>query len=129
MIHGDHNVNLMHIVNLRIVQITSSFNIGGVQYYNPSFVRLPGEWILIHCNAYPRSNATLSFKPYETSDALYELPIDDGKIELVSKNVFNITRLARNDSGEYTCFFDRHRPNTTLKKIGYQVIILEEGKI
>ena len=129
MIYGDHTVNLIHIVNLAIVQITFSFNIGGVQYYNPSIVRLPGEWILIHCNVYDGSNVTLSFKPYEKSNAIRELFINDGKIKLVSKNVFNITRLIHDDSGEYTCYFDRHRPKTTMEKIGYQVIILEQGKI
>ena len=108
---------------------TFYLNAGGVEYYNPSSVRLPGEWILIDCDVLNRPNATLSFKPDGIQDTIYDLPIDHEKIKLTSKNVFNITRLTHHDSGEYTCDFNGQQSNATIGKRGQKVIVLNKGNI
>ena len=80
--------------------------------------------MIINCNVHNDTNATLSFKP-NGSDTTYDLSVNDEKIKLASKNVFNITRLAYNDSGEYNCTIST---GNTTDITEHQLMVLKEGK-
>ncbi len=109
-----------------------TFNIDGVKYYDPSIWRLPGEWMIINCDVYDWDRTYLSVIPADGRDngSVIDLPVDHEKIKLASKNVYNITNLAYNDSGQYIC--DIIIVNTTSKVIGeitrHYLAVLREGK-
>ena len=84
--------------------------------------------MLIRCDV--PGNATLLLKPKEKNDTVIDLSVDNKKIELVSKNVFNITRLAYNDTGDYMCQSGMSRgPNRTFTTLTRYRLVLKEGKI
>ena len=95
--------NKMRNVTHNFKKVSCFYTDDGVKYYDPSTCRFPGEWMLINCDLHDWAVQTdLSYKP-TGSDNLVELPVDNKKIKLASKNVYNITRLTYNDSGEYIC--------------------------
>ena len=112
------------------MQIIPSITTDGVKYYDPSIYRLPGEWMLIKCNIFDWAPTTLSFKPNGTTN-ISDLPVDNEKIKLASKNVFNITRLEYEDSGEYICFIITWNATGDMVKgevTRHQLTVLKEGK-
>jgi hypothetical protein len=64
-------------------------------------VRFPGQWLLFNCSVNTSEEVTLSFKKNRTSEQ--KLQVTDKKIISVSKNIFNLTRLAYMDMGNYMC--------------------------
>ena len=64
---------------------------------------LPGEWKSIDCSTVDDpDNVTLLFKR-KGSNKISFPSVDNKKIKLVSKHVFNITNLQYNDTGMYMC--------------------------
>ena len=102
-------------------------NTSRVKYYNPSTVRLPGEWILINCKFPKWAKADLAFNPSGAMNDTY-LPADHAKIKLLSTNIFNITHLTYNDSGIYKCTCSDKGVPTWLLNSSYEVCVLKEGK-
>ena len=94
-------------------------------------MRLPGEWILIKCKVPDWATITnIGLNPLGKTGISYTFYVDGKKIKLVSKNVFNITRLAYNDSGQYTYGYYFQRGNLSMGIVGrYDVLVLKEGKI
>ena len=89
--------------------------------------------MLINCDVHPFLRATLSFKSgnltYLRPGSLTDLHVDNKKIKLASKNVFNITRLAYDDSGEYICSIivvNASRIQWDVTR--HYLIVLKEGK-
>jgi hypothetical protein len=56
---------------------------------------------LFNCSVNTSEEVTLSFKKNRTSEQ--KLQVTDKKIISVSKNIFNLTRLAYMDMGNYMC--------------------------
>ena len=86
--------------------------------------------MLIRCDV--SGNATLLRQPIGKNDTIIIDPsVDNDKIKLVSKNVFNITRLTYNDTGDYMCQSDMSKaPNTTFRTLTrHRLIVKKEGKI
>ena len=82
--------------------------------------------MLIYCDVHGWAKTDLSFKPTGGNNII-DLHVDDKKIKLASKNVYNITRLTYNDSGEYIC--DIQILNTSVVEITrHQLLVLKEGK-
>ena len=81
-----------------------SFFLGtGVSWKDKTFyrrLRLQGEWITFNCAIKTSENATLWFG--KTKNEM-KYKVDDKKMKLVSKNVFNISNLKTDDGGWYTC--------------------------
>ena len=65
-------------------------------------LRIQGEWIKINCAIRTSENVTLWFGKTK-GKITKKLEVDNKKIRLVSKNVFNITDLTTKDRGWYTC--------------------------
>jgi hypothetical protein len=65
-------------------------------------LRIQGEWIKINCEIGTSANVNLWFGK-DVGKTTKKLQVDDKKIRLVSRNVFNITNLRTSDSGWYTC--------------------------
>ena len=65
-------------------------------------LRIQGEWIKINCAITTSETVTLWFGKSK-GETTKKLEVDDKKIKLVSKNVFNITNLTTQDHGWYTC--------------------------
>ena len=86
--------------------------------------------MLIRCDVPARANSTLSLQPKGMNETIYNLSVDNEKIRLISKNIFNITNLAYNDSGDYMCESDMlEEPNTASRvMIRYRLIVIKEGK-
>jgi hypothetical protein len=63
--------------------------------------RFPGQWLLFNCSVNTSDHVTLWFRKNRKSDE--KLQVIDRKIILVSKNIFNITRLTDKDRGFYIC--------------------------
>ena len=102
-------------------------NTSRVKYYNPSTVRLPGEWILVGCHLTVwASKADLEFKPSGAINDTY-LPVNLAKIKRLAANIFNITHLTYNDSGRYRCT-TFHKGVTWELPGTYEVRVLKEGK-
>ena len=97
----------------------------GVKYYDPSVYRLRGESYTLNCDRLGMNVRKLTFYP-TGSTAMFRLHVDNKKIKMLSKNVYNITNLAYNDSGEYAC---RVFSKTTDDNGGYsvQLIVLQKG--
>ena len=76
------------------------FNSDGVKYYKPSIYRLPGEWILVQCDE--STEISLAFKRIGAK-FMKDLPVDHNKIKRVEWNVYNVTNLTYDDTGEYVC--------------------------
>lgn len=92
-------------------------------------MRLPGEWILIKCKVPDWATITnIGLNPLGKTGISYTFYVDDKKIKLVSKNVFNITQLAYNDSGQYTYGYYSQKGNMSMGIVGrYDVLVLKEG--
>ena len=65
-------------------------------------LRIQGEWIKINCAIRISGNVHLWFGKRK-GETTKKLKVDNEKIKLVSKNVFNITNLTTEDHGWYTC--------------------------
>ena len=65
-------------------------------------IRIQGEWIKINCAITTSENVSLWFGKSK-GETTKKLEVDDKKIKLVSKNVFNMTNLTTQDHGWYTC--------------------------
>ncbi|CAB4000217.1 ---NA---, partial [Paramuricea clavata] len=63
--------------------------------------RFPGQWFLFNCSISASDHVTLWFMKNRKSEE--KLQVIDKKIILVSKNIFNITRLTDKDRGFYIC--------------------------
>jgi hypothetical protein len=111
------------------VQIIPSFTTDGVKYYDPSIYRLLGEWMLINCDVSYWVPTTLSFKPNGSTN-ISDLHVDNEKIKLASKNVFNITRLMYEDSGHYICTIISCNDAAMVEGevTRHQLTVLKEGK-
>ena len=83
-----------------LIRIICSLNADGIRYYKPSVYRLTGEWILVNCE--DGDDISLVFNG-TGSKLIKDLPVDHNKIKLVALNVFNVTNLTNNDTGEYAC--------------------------
>ena len=88
--------------------------------------------MLINCDVHPFLRATLSFK---SGNLTYlrpasDLHVDNKKIKLASKNVFNITRLAYDDSGQYICTIIVLNASGIVEGevTRHYLIVLKEGK-
>jgi hypothetical protein len=64
--------------------------------------RFPGQWVVISCAVSTSDEATLWFRKSPESEEELQV-IADKKIRLVSKNIYNITRLTDKDKGYYIC--------------------------
>ena len=86
--------------------------------------------MLIRCDVPAWANSTLSLQPKGMNETIYNLSVDNEKIRLISKNVFNITNLAYNDSGDYMCESDMlEEPNTASRVMTrYRLIVIKKGK-
>ena len=88
-------------------------------YRKPLRYRFTGQWALINCTCNhqcdQRANISLWFGVPGTSFS-YELPVGTEKIELVTKDAFNITHLALNNTGFYICLTAFWSNNTTITK-------------
>ena len=58
------------------------------------------EWVEFNCAIRSSENVTLWFGK---GNDRKQLQVDNDKIVLVSKNVFNVTRLTKEDDGWYVC--------------------------
>ena len=65
-------------------------------------LRIQGEWIKINCAITTSETVTLWFGKSK-GETTKKLEVDDKKIKLISKNVFNMTNLTTEDQGWYTC--------------------------
>ena len=82
--------------------------------------------MLIRCDLPAWANSTLSHQPKGMNKTIYNLSVDNEKIRLISKNIFNITNLAYNDSGDYMCESDMlEKPNTASRVIRYRLIVIK----
>ncbi len=115
------------------MKIIPTFNIDGVKYYDPSMCRLPGEWIIINCDVvHDAVRVYLGLNPADerNNGSSIDLLVDHEKIKLASKNVYNVTHLAYNDSGQYRCdiilFNSTNR--TTGEVTRHYLTVLREGK-
>ena len=85
--------------------------------------------MLINCDRHDWAVKTeLSYKP-TGSDNFIDLHVDNKKIKLASKNVYNITHLAYNDSGEYICsvWTLNNKKKAAGEEIRLQLIVLKHG--
>ena len=79
-----------------------------------SYFRFEREWLLINCSAnlYCDGNITLLFQKNESSS---KQPLQIPRVESVSNDMFNITRLQRHDEGDYFCDVCEKQLKYTLK--------------
>ena len=108
-------------------------------YFKPTIFRYSRQWALLNCTCNhnktlcdQRANISLWFR-LPKSVTFDELPVGNEKIELVTRNVFNITHLAFNDTGEYKCINKFWSSNTTITEemtiYPLEILLLREGKI
>jgi hypothetical protein len=71
------------------------------QGYAPVLTYLSGEWMLMNCSVNTPDNATLFRKVYGQDK--YAVHVDNKKVKMPAKNVFNITNLSSSDRATYTC--------------------------
>ena len=85
--------------------------------------------MLIKCDDHGWATTDLLFQPTGSNDII-DLHVDNKKIKLASKNVYNITHLTYNDSGEYICYIITL--NTSEKAAAeitrHELLVLKEGK-
>ena len=113
------------------VQIFFSFNTDGIKYYDLSTYRLRGEWKVINCDVYNRAYVSFGFWPANKSEKyVRSFPVPTEKIKLVSRNVYNVTRLAYKDSGQYICemMMNTTDGDVTRHYTRHSLFVLEEGK-
>ncbi|XP_028407243.1 fibroblast growth factor receptor 2-like [Dendronephthya gigantea] len=66
--------------------------------------RFRGEWLLVNCAVNTADNATLILRkePRSTTSEITRV-VDNKKIKMAAKNVFNITNVTITDEGRYFC--------------------------
>ncbi len=88
--------------------------------------------MIINCDYHDWAPTDLWFMPADARDngSVFDLPVDHEKIKLASKNVYNITNLAYNDSGLYLCIITIANTTNTIirERIRYNLTVLREGK-
>ena len=89
-------------------------------------VRIPSEWINFNCAFGTRTSEKVNlWFGDDIGRRTKKLQVDNKKIKLVSKNVFNITNLTTSDHGWYTCEVCG-KTHTKLLKISGQGNFIDE---
>ncbi len=90
-----------------------------------------GEWVELNCTIRSSENVTLWFGK---GNDRKQLQVDNDKIVLVSKNVFNVTRLTNEDDGWYVCKVCGKKKEIRLEisrngKLSLIIISMQSGNI
>ena len=87
-----------------------------------SIRRLAGEWVLFNCTVNTSDNATLYYNERNSANNLTVVHVDNKRVKMPVKNVFNISNVKSTDEGFFTC----KACNQSRKRVFLQIY---EGKI